>query len=59
MQPAGEGAEMTLLDKNCKDEAEQISKSARYIELAGRADFQEEFASAMMFEVGEQRSPGG
>jgi uncharacterized 2Fe-2S/4Fe-4S cluster protein (DUF4445 family) len=46
---AAEGAEMALLDRACREEAEQISRSARYLELAARPEFQMEFASAMMF----------
>ena len=46
---AGAGARMALLSRKCKHTADRISRSAEYLELAGRADFQDEFMSAMMF----------
>jgi len=46
---AGAGARMALLSRKCKHTADRISRGAEYLELAGRADFQEEFMSAMMF----------
>lgn len=46
---AGAGARLALLSRRCKEEADRISDRAEYLELAGRADFQMEFASAMMF----------
>lgn len=46
---AGTGAKMVLAGKSCRGEAEAIAKETEYIELAGRADFQMEFAAAMMF----------
>ncbi len=46
---AGAGARMALLSRKCKMEANQIGERTQYLELAGRADFQDEFTSAMMF----------
>jgi len=46
---AGAGARMALLSKKCKEEADDISERVEYLELAGRPDFQAEFASAMFF----------
>ena len=46
---AGAGARMALLSRNCKHVADRISKDTEYLELAGRADFQQEFMSAMLF----------
>ncbi|MCP4615385.1 MAG: ATP-binding protein, partial [Bradyrhizobium sp.] len=46
---AGTGAKMVLAGKSCREEAEAIAKETEYIELAGRPDFQMEFAAAMMF----------
>ena len=34
---------------SCRTHAEEISRSATYLELAGRPDFQMLFADAMMF----------
>jgi len=49
---AGAGARMALLSKKCKEEANAISERTRYLELAGRPDFQTEFAEAMLFPEG-------
>ncbi len=49
---AGAGARMALLSRKCKDEANRISDRTEYLELAGRADFQQEFTTAMMFPEG-------
>ncbi|MFH1732501.1 MAG: ASKHA domain-containing protein [Planctomycetota bacterium] len=46
---AGTGAKMVLAGKRCRAEAEVIARETEYIELAGRPDFQMEFAAAMMF----------
>ena len=46
---AGTGSKMVLAGKSCREEAEVIARETEYIELAGRADFQMEFAAAMMF----------
>ena len=49
---AGAGARMALLSRACKRDADRISEKTEYLELAGRADFQNEFTSAMMFPEG-------
>jgi uncharacterized 2Fe-2S/4Fe-4S cluster protein (DUF4445 family) len=46
---AGAGARMALQSRRCKEEANRISDVTEYLELAGRADFQQEFTNAMMF----------
>ena len=46
---AGSGAKMALLNAGLRDAAERISKEARYIELAGRPDFQTTFMESMLF----------
>jgi uncharacterized 2Fe-2S/4Fe-4S cluster protein (DUF4445 family) len=46
---AGTGARMVLAGKTCRETAEEIARTTEYIELAGRPDFQMEFAAAMMF----------
>ncbi len=46
---AGTGSKMVLMGKRCRARAEAIGKETEYIELAGRPDFQMEFAAAMLF----------
>ena len=46
---AGTGAKLVALDRGLLAEAEDLSRRARYVELAGRADFQMTFAEAMLF----------
>lgn len=46
---AGVGARMCLLNRNIREEAERLSRHIRYVELAGRPDFQMTFTEAMMF----------
>jgi len=46
---AGAGARMALYSRRSRARAARIAEFTRYIELAGRPDFQMEFASAMMF----------
>jgi len=46
---AGTGARMVLAGRACREAAEQIARRTEYFELAGRPDFQMEFAAAMMF----------
>ena len=46
---AGVGARMCLLNADLREDAERVSKNVRYVELAGRPDFQMVFAEAMMF----------
>jgi uncharacterized 2Fe-2S/4Fe-4S cluster protein (DUF4445 family) len=43
------GARMALASRSCRLQAEEISRGARYVELAGRADFQMRYSEAMMF----------
>ena len=46
---ASTGAKMALVNRTCRAEAEEISRRVHYLELAGRDDFQMEFADAMLF----------
>ena len=43
------GAKMALVSRAMRHEAVEISKRTRYVELAGRGDFQDTFADAMIF----------
>jgi len=47
---AGTGAKIVALDSRLLAEADALSLAARYVELAGRADFQHIFAESMLFE---------
>jgi len=46
---AGTGAKLVALDRELLAEAEALSVEARYVELAGRPDFQQIFAEQMLF----------
>ncbi len=46
---AGTGSKLVALEREMLEEAERLSLHARYLELAGRADFQSIFAESMMF----------
>jgi len=46
---ASTGAGLALINRTCRAESDTISERVRYVELAGRADFQTAFADAMMF----------
>jgi len=46
---AGAGARMVLATRECREEAERISRSVQYVELAGRPDFQQQFSMSMLF----------
>ena len=50
---AGAGARMVLATSECREEAERISRFVQYLELAGRPDFQQQFATSMLFTKGE------
>ena len=43
------GAKMVLAAREYRDEADRISSQVRYVELAGRPDFQHQFMTAMLF----------
>jgi uncharacterized 2Fe-2S/4Fe-4S cluster protein (DUF4445 family) len=47
---AGEGAKLTLIDKEYRKIAESAAKEVYYIELSSRKDFQDKFMDAMYFE---------
>ena len=47
---AGEGAKLTLIDKEYREIAESAAKEVYYIELSSRKDFQDKFMDAMYFE---------
>ena len=46
---AHSGAKLALLSKKMRREAEKISAMVRYVELAGRPDFQETFSDSLFF----------
>ncbi|HUW56864.1 MAG TPA: ASKHA domain-containing protein [Planctomycetota bacterium] len=46
---ASTGARLSLVNRTCRAEAEDISDRIRYVELAGRPDFQTAFSEAMLF----------
>jgi uncharacterized 2Fe-2S/4Fe-4S cluster protein (DUF4445 family) len=46
---AGEGAKMALLSQDARRQASRIARTARFIELASRSDFQERFVEALAF----------
>ena len=46
---AGIGARMVLADSDSRRRALALAESTEYVELAGRADYQSAFASAMLF----------
>ncbi len=46
---ASSGAKIVLACRDCREEAEHISRTTHYIELANRPDFQMHFMEAMMF----------
>jgi len=49
---AGSGAKEALLSRAMLREATAVLAHVEYLELSGRADFQEEFAEAMLFGMG-------
>ena len=51
---AGIGARLALIDRRARGRAERLATSARYVELAGRADYAERFSRSLRFpEAGE------
>ena len=50
---AGTGARMVLAGRTCRATSEQIARQTEYVELAGRPDFQMEFAEAMAFPLAQ------
>ncbi|MFO7957465.1 MAG: ASKHA domain-containing protein [Candidatus Brocadiia bacterium] len=50
---ASAGAKTALLCRECRQEAETISRTTRYIELANRPEFQLSYTEAMMFPAGD------
>ena len=52
---AGTGARMLLASKDFRAEADRISTAVRYVELAGRPDFQQAFAMSMLFPMSNEQ----
>jgi uncharacterized 2Fe-2S/4Fe-4S cluster protein (DUF4445 family) len=50
---AGAGAIMALLDRNVREEAQEISRAVHFVELADDPDFAVEFAGSMSFSSGD------
>ena len=46
---AGDGARIALLDRDKREEAEEIARDVDYMELTIEADFQKEFIEALEF----------
>ncbi|MGD2174261.1 MAG: ASKHA domain-containing protein [Candidatus Brocadiaceae bacterium] len=46
---ASTGSKAALVCRDCREEAEQISRATEYVELATRTDFQHYFTEALMF----------
>ena len=46
---AGAGAVLALIDRRVRDRAERLASGANYVELAGRADYQESLARSLRF----------
>ncbi|KPL04786.1 MAG: hypothetical protein AMK75_00585 [Planctomycetes bacterium SM23_65] len=46
---ASTGAKLSLINRACRSQSEEISEHIRYVELAGRPDFQTAFSDAMLF----------
>ncbi len=46
---AHSGAKLALISRKMREEAKEISRKVRYVELAGRSDFQDTFADSMLF----------
>ncbi len=51
---ASTGAKTALVCRSCREEAERLSRSTEYVELANRADFQQYFSEAILFPAGLQ-----
>jgi len=49
---AHSGAKLALISRKMREEAKEISRKVRYVELAGRSDFQMTFADSMLFKRG-------
>jgi len=46
---ASTGAKLALVNRTCRSESDLLSRTIRYVELAGRGDFQNEFSEAILF----------
>jgi uncharacterized 2Fe-2S/4Fe-4S cluster protein (DUF4445 family) len=51
---AGVGARMVLVDRRARDRARRIAARCEYVELGGRADYQEAFVEAMALQGGSR-----
>jgi len=51
------GARLALLDRSVRQRAPEVARKVGYLELSGRADFQELFAEAMLFPAEPTRIP--
>ncbi len=47
---AGAGAQMILLDRQCRQRASRLAQKIEYVELARRPDFQDIYSDSMRFE---------
>jgi len=46
---AAVGAQMILLSRDCRDQAYELARKIKYIEIAHESDFQDVFADSMLF----------
>jgi uncharacterized 2Fe-2S/4Fe-4S cluster protein (DUF4445 family) len=46
---ASSGAKLALVNRACRAESDLLSRAIRYVELAGRPDFQSAFSDALLF----------
>ena len=46
---ASTGAKLALTNRACRAESDLLSRTIRYVELAGRPDFQNAFSQAILF----------
>ena len=51
---AGAGARLALVDRRARARAERVAGEARLVELAGRAEYQEEFVAMLGFPAAEE-----
>lgn len=46
---AGAGARLALVDRGARERAARVARDARFVELAGRPEYEDEFVSALRF----------
>jgi uncharacterized 2Fe-2S/4Fe-4S cluster protein (DUF4445 family) len=51
---AGEGAKLSLISVNAREDVDRIAAAVEYVELTTDFGFQERFADALMFSSGSE-----